>query len=91
VADHERIFHRVELQLGSAEDPAAGIPTDERLARFRDGGADPSLAALYFQFGRYVLLDSSRPGSMAANLQGIWNDRWRRHGTANTPLTSTLK
>ncbi len=78
VADHQSLFHRVELALGSATpdaDAAAAPPTDERLARFRNGGADPELAALYFQFGRYLLMASSRPGSMAANLQGIWNDK----------------
>ncbi len=49
------------------------LPTDERIARFADG-QDPQLAALYFQFGRYLLICSSRPGSQPANLQGIWND-----------------
>jgi alpha-L-fucosidase 2 len=67
VADHRRLFDRVELQLG----PAPNLPTDERLKHPAD---DPQLAALYFQFGRYLLISSSRPGTMAANLQGIWND-----------------
>ena len=49
-------------------------PTDERLKAVAAGQADPHLIALYFQFGRYLLIASSRPGSMAANLQGIWND-----------------
>ncbi len=73
IADHQKLFNRVELDLGSSE--AAAPPTDERLDRFRKGAADPGLAALYFQFGRYVLMGSSRPGSMAANLQGIWNEK----------------
>ncbi len=51
------------------------LPTDERLARIKNGEEDPGLSALYFQFGRYLLMGSSRPGTMAANLQGIWNDR----------------
>jgi alpha-L-fucosidase 2 len=51
-----------------------GGPTDERLKAVAGGGVDPQLIALYFQFGRYLLISSSRPGSMAANLQGIWND-----------------
>ncbi|HYW43946.1 MAG TPA: glycoside hydrolase family 95 protein [Bryobacteraceae bacterium] len=75
VADHQSLFHRVELDLGSTDADAAALPTDDRLARFRNGAADPGLAALYFQFGRYLLMASSRPGSMAANLQGIWNDK----------------
>ena len=76
IADHQRLFGRVELDLGS---PIAAerntLPTDERLERLRKGEADPGLAALYFQFGRYVLMGSSRPGTMASNLQGIWNDK----------------
>jgi alpha-L-fucosidase 2 len=78
VADHERLFRRVELALdGRGEDsPVENLPTDERLARIKAGHDDPGLAALYFQFGRYLLMGSSRPGTMAANLQGIWNDRF---------------
>ncbi len=52
----------------------ASLPTDERLARVKAGGTDIGLEALYFQFGRYLLISSSRPGDLAANLQGIWND-----------------
>ena len=72
VEDHQRLFRRVSLRLGSASGEA--LPTDERLARFRTGGEDASLAALYFQFGRYLLMGSSRPGTLPANLQGIWNE-----------------
>ncbi len=77
VEDHRRLFDRVELRLGTAdsEQAAASIPTDKRLENLRGGSDDPGLAALYFQFGRYLLMDSSRPGCMAANLQGIWNDK----------------
>jgi alpha-L-fucosidase 2 len=70
VADYQRLFRRVKFQLGAA---VPNIPTDERLKRVEQGLADPALEALYFQFGRYLLISSSRPGSMAANLQGIWN------------------
>ncbi len=74
ISDHQALFNRVELDLHS--DPVTiALPTDERLERLRKGAADPDLAALYFQFGRYLLMGSSRPGSMAANLQGIWNDK----------------
>jgi len=72
VAEHRRLFGRVRLDLGGWERGA--ITTDERLARVREGEADPALAALYFQYGRYLLMSSSRrPGRLPANLQGIWN------------------
>ncbi len=73
LAEHRRLFRRVTLALGRT--PAADRPTDERLAALDRDEADPSLAALYFQFGRYLLIASSRPGSQPANLQGLWNDR----------------
>jgi alpha-L-fucosidase 2 len=72
VADHQRLFRRVDLTLGPSSAAAEAVPTSERLDRVRKGQADPSLAALYFQFGRYLLVASSRPGSMPANLQGLW-------------------
>ena len=72
VAEHRRLFRRVALNLGCAD--VAEKPTDERLAAMKDGADDPDLCALYFQFGRYLLICSSRPGCMPANLQGLWND-----------------
>jgi len=74
VREHRALFGRVELDLGhSAQDD---LPTDERLKAVRAGIADPALSALYFQFGRYLLMSSSRrPGRLPANLQGVWNDR----------------
>jgi alpha-L-fucosidase 2 len=71
IAEHQRLFHKVKLDLGATD--AVKLPTDERIKRFGKGD-DPQLAALYFQFGRYLLISSSRPGSQPANLQGIWND-----------------
>ncbi len=71
VRDHQALFRRVSLDLGRT--PAADLPTDERIRRFA-GGDDPALAALYFQYGRYLLIASSRPGAQPANLQGLWND-----------------
>ncbi len=71
LAEHQRLFRRVALDLGSGD--AAALPTDERIQRFPDAN-DPSFAALYLQYGRYLLLSSSRPGSQPAGLQGIWND-----------------
>jgi len=73
VADYRKLFRRVDLDLGSNEE-AMKTPTDERLQAVRNGTADPDLEALYFQFGRYLLISSSRPGNLPANLQGIWAD-----------------
>jgi alpha-L-fucosidase 2 len=71
VAEHQRLFRRVSLDLGG--DEAVQLPTDERINRF-PASNDPQFAVLYFQYGRYLLISSSRPGSQPANLQGIWND-----------------
>ena len=70
IAEHQRLFRRVTFDLGASK--AARLPTDERLLAFGKGG-DPQFAALYFQFGRYLLISSSRPGGQPANLQGLWN------------------
>ncbi len=68
---HRALFRRVSIDLGS--NSAADLPTDERVRDSADLN-DPALAALYHQFGRYLLICSSRPGTQPANLQGIWND-----------------
>jgi len=70
LADHRSLFRRVSLNLGRTA--AASLTTDARIAAFKDG-ADPALAALLFQYGRYLLIGSSRAGGQPANLQGIWN------------------
>jgi len=71
-ADHRAMFDRVDLDLG--RDLSGPLPTDARLERVKAGGEDAGLAALYFQYGRYLLMDSSRPPAvLPANLQGIWN------------------
>jgi alpha-L-fucosidase 2 len=72
IAEHQRLFRRVSLTLGRPGAAAVRLPTDERLRAFARGG-DPQFAALYFQFGRYLLISSSRPGDQPANLQGVWN------------------
>ena len=75
VAEHRGYFDRVSLALDDGKPDsrkAAELPTDQRLAAFAKGEADPALAGLYFNFGRYLLINSSRPGTMPANLQGIW-------------------
>lgn len=72
VADHQRLFQRVDMDLGGWE--ATKAPTDERLAAL-NGASDPQLAALFFQYGRYLLIAGSRAHSpLPMNLQGIWND-----------------
>jgi alpha-L-fucosidase 2 len=71
VADVRKLMDRVALDLGGLA--AAQQPTDLRLKAVKEGADDPHLAALYFQFGRYLLVASSRPGTQPANLQGIWN------------------
>jgi len=70
VEEHRRLFRRAEMTLPATANSL--LPTDERLKGF-DGSNDPSLAALVFQFGRYLLISSSRPGTQPANLQGLWN------------------
>lgn len=68
--DHQMLFHRVSLDLGRTS--AADQTTDRRIIAFSQGG-EPQLAALLFQYGRYLLIASSRAGGQPANLQGIWN------------------
>ncbi|MCI3922896.1 glycoside hydrolase family 95 protein [Paenibacillus sp. TRM 82003] len=74
-ADYASLFCRVSFRLPTSSE-ARSLTTPQRLERLRNGAEDPSLMALYFQFGRYLLIASSRPGSLPANLQGIWNDRF---------------
>jgi alpha-L-fucosidase 2 len=84
VKEHQRLFSRVSLDLGTSD--AMKQPTDERIRNFANGG-DPQFAALYFQFGRYLLIGCSRPGGQPANLQGLWNDSmnppWQSKYTIN--------
>ena len=88
-AEHQQWFRRVELQLGTGLPEADTLPTDLRIKRFATA-PDPGLAALYYQFGRYLLIASSRPGTEPANLQGIWNDNsnpwWDSKYTVNINL-----
>jgi len=74
VANHRRLFDRVSLSLG-INDTIPDMPTNQRLARVQAGATDPFLEELMFQYGRYLLMGSSRaPGRLPANLQGIWNE-----------------
>ncbi|GAB3971004.1 glycoside hydrolase family 95 protein [Plantactinospora veratri] len=87
VTDYQALFHRVSIDLGRTS--AADQPTDVRIAQ-HGSVDDPQLSALLFQFGRYLLISSSRPGSQPANLQGIWNDQlappWDSKYTINANL-----
>jgi alpha-L-fucosidase 2 len=82
--EHQRLFRRVSLELGSTD--AMKLPTDERIKNFRNGN-DPQFTTLYFQYGRYLLISSSRPGGQPANLQGLWNQSmnppWQSKYTIN--------
>jgi alpha-L-fucosidase 2 len=83
VQDYQRYFNRVSLTLPGTGNPAVNQPTPQRLMRYTDGAPDPALEALYFQYGRYLLISSSRPGGVPANLQGIWNDQVRPPWSSN--------
>ncbi len=84
---HRELFRRVSIDLGSTDN--SFLSTDLRIKNF-DGKNDPNLAALCFQFGRYLLISSSRPGTQPANLQGIWNENmnpsWDSKYTTNINL-----
>jgi len=86
--DYSTYFKRVSLSLTQA--PVPDLPIDKRLQAYREGQSDPNLEMLYFQFGRYLLISCSRPGGIAANLQGIWcnsiNPPWRSNYTTNINL-----
>lgn len=79
--DYKKLFERVEFSLG--DDYYSNIPTDERIKRLREDEEDLGLISLYFQYGRYLLISSSRQGSQPANLQGIWNEDLRPAWSSN--------
>ncbi len=79
--DYMRFFKRVELDLGPTNAP--NLPTDERLKRYAKGEEDKNLEILYFQYGRYLLISSSRTPGVPANLQGIWNPYIRPPWSSN--------
>ena len=87
LADYQNLFHRVNLSIGSSDQ--AKLPTDKRLDAIKASGLDndPALAVLDFQYGRYLLISSSRPGGQPANLQGLWNEElnppWESKWTLN--------
>lgn len=79
--DYQKFFNRVSLNLGASTAP--NLPTDERLRRYAEGKEDKTLETLYFQYGRYLLISSSRTLGVPANLQGIWNPYMRPPWSSN--------
>jgi alpha-L-fucosidase 2 len=71
IKDYQNFYNRVQLKLGNKD--TVNLPTDQRLIRYATGAADPYLETLYFQYGRYLLISSSRTPFVPANLQGLWN------------------
>ncbi|EJL64299.1 glycoside hydrolase family 95 protein [Flavobacterium sp. CF136] len=88
ITDYQKFYNRVSLDLGKTT--ASNLPTDERLLRYADGNEDKNLEILYFQYGRYLLISSSRTLGVPANLQGIWNPYlnppWSSNYTMNINL-----
>ena len=80
IAHYDKLFSRVDIAINNAD--TLNLPTDQRLERIKEGLEDDHLTELYFQFGRYLLISSSRPGGLPANLQGIWD------GTLNPPWSA---
>ena len=74
IREHQSIYDRSVLYL-EKDDKLEEMPTDQRLKRLAGGGEDPELAALYYSYGRYLLMESSQPGGLPANLQGIWCEK----------------
>ncbi|MGC8834894.1 MAG: glycosyl hydrolase family 95 catalytic domain-containing protein, partial [Armatimonadota bacterium] len=89
ISDFRRLFRRVSIDLGPSPNPDK--PTDERLAAVRNGADDPDLLATYFQFGRYLLISSSRPGGLPANLQGLWNEHMNAPWNSDYHLNINLQ
>lgn len=75
VEDHKSLYSRVAIDLGRTDQAQLALPIDRRLEAIRSGKADPDMDELLFQYGRYLLIACSRPGTLPANLQGLWNDR----------------
>jgi alpha-L-fucosidase 2 len=84
LTDFHKYFNRVSFSLAAPADTSNALfPTDERLLHYTEGTPDPSFETMYFQYGRYLLISCSRPGTVPANLQGIWNKELRPPWSAN--------
>ncbi len=91
-ADFGQYFNRVSLDLGATPDSVKALPTDVQLKRYTDlGEANPELEALYFQYGRYLLISSSRTPGVPANLQGLWNESMDPPWSSNYTLNINLE
>lgn len=86
LCDYKKFFDRVSFQVNDTTgklNPSMALPSDKRLKAYSDGAYDPALETLYFQYGRYLLISSSRPGGPPANLQGLWNNELRAPWSSN--------
>jgi alpha-L-fucosidase 2 len=93
IADYQYFYSRVSLELSgdTASELKYDLPTDERLKMVKNGEQDPELAALYFQYGRYLLISSSREFTQPANLQGIWNEQTNPPWSCNWTLNINVQ
>ena len=96
IADYQNYFNRVKLELTTSDELQAAsdksqTPTNKRLDAYKKGAKDLGLETLYFQFGRYLLISASRPGGIAMNLQGIWNNRQRPSWGSNYTVNINLQ
>ena len=89
IAEYQKLYSRVELNLGNSG--RENLPINKRLQAFSKDKNDPSLAALYFQFGRYLLISSTRPGSLPPNLQGLWANEIRTPWNGDYHLNINLQ
>jgi alpha-L-fucosidase 2 len=92
IADHQSFFNRLNFDIGTTSPEVMKLPTKDRLQRLKDGAHDdPDLMETYFQFGRYLLIASSRPGGLPANLQGVWNDKKQAPWSSDYHLNINLQ
>ena len=91
IADFQHFFNRVSLQLNQKETNKSNLPTDTRLEEYAKGEKDAGLEALFFQYGRYLLISSSRTHNTPANLQGIWNNKLRAPWSSNYTTNINLQ
>ncbi|GAA3781868.1 glycoside hydrolase family 95 protein [Flavobacterium ginsengiterrae] len=89
--DFQKFFNRVSLQLNEKETSKSNLPTDIRLEQYDKGEKDSGLEALFFQYGRYLLISSSRTHNAPANLQGIWNNKLRAPWSSNYTTNINLQ
>lgn len=91
ITDFQKFFNRVSLKLNEKENNKSNLPTDVRLEQYSKGEKDTGLEALFFQFGRYLLISSSRTHNAPANLQGIWNNKLRAPWSSNYTTNINLQ